>query len=286
MATQAHLSIGGLDLCLDGSESLRRALSLPGFDRFSSSTAPRHPLRISLDRHIDLPDCRWLHRFDLAEGQAEARFGIDIEGVYFHTFGNEGTLRFDSRQPDEVLCSGITQPDVLRFALWTAYSLAGLWHSALPIHASAVVYRDKAVPCLGESGTGKSTHTRLWVEHIEGCHLLNDDSPILSVADGTARLYGSPWSGKTPCYRQENFPVAALLRLEQAPHNSIRQLGTIEAFGALQPSCPPALAHDERCLDRIAAFLSTILEHTPVYRLQCLPDAEAAHLSFNTIYNT
>ena len=57
------------------------------------------------------------------------------------------------------------------------------------LHSVMVVKDGKAVLCLGESGTGKSTHTRLWRENIEGAHLLNDDSPILRVVDGTPYAY-------------------------------------------------------------------------------------------------
>ena len=54
----------------------------------------------------------------------------------------------------------------------------------LAIHSSCIVYRDKAVLFLGESGTGKSTHTRLWRENIPEAVLLNDDSPMIRVEDG------------------------------------------------------------------------------------------------------
>jgi len=284
MDSLQHLTIGGLDLLLEGGDTLRRALALPGMAVFSTPHTPAAPIHIVLDCSIALPPCRWLHRYNLAEGEAEGRFGIDSEGIYYHAFGDIGVLCYDRRQPDEIRCSGIDDPNILRFALWSAYCMVGLQRGALPIHASTVVWRDRAVLCLGESGTGKSTHTRLWINHIEGSYLLNDDSPILSVADGTVRVYGSPWSGKSPCFRQECHPVAALLRLEQAPHNTIHRLATIPSFAALQPSCPPTLAHDERCMDQLVDFVSKVIKKTPVYRLQCLPDPAAAALSHRTIF--
>ena len=138
--------------------------------------------------------------------------------------------------------------------------------------------------CLAESGTGKSTHTRLWLENIPGTYLLNDDSPIVAVEEGVVVVYGSPWSGKTPCYRQECVPVAALLRLEQKPENNIRQLGTVEAFTALQPSCPPCLMKDDPLQDALVDFVGRVIERVPAYRLGCRPDAEAARLSHDTIF--
>jgi hypothetical protein len=145
------------------------------------------------------------------------------------------------------------------------------------------VQQDKAVIFLGESGTGKSTHTRLWREHIEGAFLLNDDSPIVRIIDGVPTVFGSPWSGKTPCYKQEHYPLAACVRLSQAPYNKITRLKLVQAYAALHPSCPPDFAYDDHLYDHISATLGDILAEVPVYHLACLPDREAALLSHKTV---
>ena len=137
---------------------------------------------------------------------------------------------------------------------------------------------------LGESGTGKSTHTRLWRECIEDATLLNDDSPFLKIADGKAVVYGSPWSGKTPCYKNESYPLRAIVRLSQAPHNAIRQLKGVRAIGALLPSMPPAFAFDKELECRMIDILSATISAVPVYHLECLPDTDAAKLAYNTIF--
>lgn len=278
-------TIGGHTIALTGQSDVDLAAQLPGMSLFTAEETTREEIHVVLDADLTLPDCHWHHRFSIADDTPECRFGTDSEGVYFYSFGIGGLLRFDARQPDTVYCSHLGDANLLRYAFWTAYSMAGLHLGTLPVHASTVVHGGRAVLCLGESGTGKSTHTGLWIKHIQDCYLLNDDSPIVSVEDGQAVVYGSPWSGKTPCYRQERLPIAALLRLEQRPENSIRRLGTIEAFTALQPSCPPALAREERCLDHLVEFVSAVIGNVPVYRMGCLPNADAAQLSFNTIYN-
>ena len=280
---ETRLSIGGLTLALNGRESVALAMRIPGMEAFHTDAESGEVVELYLDEPLALPVCRGLHRFDIADGTAECCFGIDAEGVYHYTFGDEGRLRFDPRQPDTVRVSRLADPNLLRFALWTAYAMAGLHRSAVPVHSSVVVCQGRAVLCLGESGTGKSTHTGLWLKHIEGSHLLNDDSPILRTEGNEVVVYGSPWSGKAPCFRQERVPVAALLRLEQKPENRIRRLGTLEAFTALHPSCPPALAHDERCTDLVVDFIGRVISRVPVYRLGCLPDADAARLAYNTI---
>jgi hypothetical protein len=169
--------------------------------------------------------------------------------------------------------------------LWMAYGMAFAKDMTVAVHSSAISYNGQAVLFLGESGTGKSTHTRLWTQNIKGAGLINDDSPILRVENNTVYAYGSPWSGKTPCYRTEKYPVAAIVRLSQAPHNSIKKLKIPEALAALHPSCPPAFAYDNVLYDGISATISAILEKTPVFHLECLADPDAAYTSFGAIFS-
>lgn len=172
-----------------------------------------------------------------------------------------------------------------RFALWVAYGLMTLQRETLAIHSSCIVYQDKAVLFLGESGTGKSTHTRLWREHIEGAVLLNDDSPMIRVEEGKVWAYGSAWSGKTPCYKQERYELAACVRLSQAPYNRIQKLSVLQAYGAIHPSCAPEFAYDDVLYDHVSRIIGEILAVVPCYHLACLPDRDAALLSCQTLFS-
>jgi len=171
-----------------------------------------------------------------------------------------------------------------RFALWVGYGLMTLSAATLAIHSSCIIYKDKAVLFLGESGTGKSTHTRLWREHIPGAVLLNDDSPVIRVEDGKVWAYGSAWSGKTPCYKNERYELQGCVRLSQAPSNRIRKLTVLQAYGALHPSCAPEFAYDGTLYDEVSRTLGQILSVVPCYHLACLPDGDAARLSCLTLF--
>ncbi len=179
---------------------------------------------------------------------------------------------------------GNVSPRLLRFAIWMAYGIMTAAEYTASLHSSCIVWQGKAVLFLGESGTGKSTHTSLWLKHIEGSRLLNDDSPMVRYEDGEVWVYGSPWSGKTPCYKAERYPLAACVRLSQAPQNAIRKLNIIQAMAALHPSTPPAFAYDSDLYDGISRLLDKILSHVPVYHLACLPNKEAAELSCQTVW--
>ena len=206
-------------------------------------------------------------------------------GYRFIMSGNNEMLSVDMEQDGRhARFNGCFSEPLLRFACWVAYGLAVLPYQTVAIHASAIQYQGRSVLFLGESGTGKSTHTRLWCRHVSGAQLLNDDSPILRLVDGRPVVFGSPWSGKTACFRNEHFPLAACVRLSQAPYNKIHRLRTVAGFAALHPSCPPAFAHDENLYDPVSDFLSDVLKAVPVFHLECLPDAAAAQLSRQTLF--
>ena len=185
----------------------------------------------------------------------------------------------------EVQIKGNLAVRLCRFAWWVGYGLKTLPYDTVAIHSSCSIFRDRSVLFLGESGTGKSTHTRLWRENIDGAELLNDDSPNIKVENGSVWAYGSPWSGKTPCYKQERYELKACVRLSQAPYNSIRKLSVLEAYGAIHPSCPPEFAYDDRLCDCLSNFMDKLLSNVPFYHLACLPDKEACLLSYKTLFN-
>lgn len=168
-------------------------------------------------------------------------------------------------------------------ALMVLYALATAdKHTAL-FHSSVVSYQDKAYMFLGKSGTGKSTHSRLWLKYIEGTELMNDDNPVVRIHDdGTICVYGSPWSGKTPCYRNVNYPLGAIVLLNQAPQNIIRRLGPIEAYAALMTSVS-GKRWDGRLADGLHETENLLVTHAPIWHLDCLPDEDAAKVCCKAI---
>lgn len=271
--------IAGFTFGIEGPAQEQMLEAVPGFDVFQSVLEPECIVRFSdqMERQPFVP----LHEFDYDEGALRCRFGRSGE-TYLFEMGDILFLRYEGGSIIEARHTG--NASSLRFALWTAYSLFGLARQVIPIHASVVVKDHKAVLFLGESGTGKSTHTRLWLHHIPGTHLLNDDSPMLSLHQGRLLANGSPWSGKTDCYVDQSCPVAAIVRLYQAPENQIQRLSTIKALAAVQPSLPPAFAHEDEAFSRTFEMLNLILTQAPVYRMGCLPDAAAAQMAFQTVF--
>lgn len=286
--------IAGCRIRTAGSDSDLVALGLKAFRPFEVAYDPATPtaaiIEMNLSPHIDAERVRELTRFDLEGwGGAECIFGRTDKDYVLHIAGPDGgeLLFVYNRESNRAQCNvsrDVPDMSAVRFGLWFMTALATVGHDVTPVHSSAIVCNGRAVLFLGESGTGKSTHTRLWRENIAGAVLLNDDSPFIGFVDGRATAFGAPWSGKTPCYKQEQYPIAAIVRLSQAPHNAIRPLRSVHAIGALLPSLTPAFGYDDELQDRMLATLSKIISQVPVYHLECLPDAAAARLSYDTVF--
>lgn len=281
-------SIGGHRIKVSGEKEIDLLLAMPSFPLFvDNGVEDSVDWSIDMGIHVELEESATeLYSFVFDAKKAQCKFLKKDNVFYFTMTSYEEKLCLSYvRGGNHVIVSPSSDSDFLRFALWFSFTLLSASFKTTMIHASTIVYRDKAVLFLGESGTGKSTHTRLWRKHFEGASLLNDDSPIIAIVNGTPIVYGSPWSGKTHCYHNEMYPLAGIVRLSQAPKNSIRKLRTIEAFTAIQPSCPPALSYDEKFSDDIVNLISAILQTIPVFHLACLPDVEAAKMSRNAIFN-
>ena len=163
-----------------------------------------------------------------------------------------------------------------------AYSQRVLHHDGFSIHASTVVKDGKGFLFLGKSGTGKSTHSRLWKEVWKEVELLNDDNPIVRRIDGRWWVYGSPWSGKTPCYKQERAPLQGMVRLRQAPENRWLPVQGVKAWTTVYPSC--AVIYQEGSLyERLRSTLNRLVTDVTIGRMECLPNTEAAELSWKNM---
>jgi len=263
--------------------------SLPGFDFFVSEKTDNEPLLL-----IEPDDT-------LRDWAVSPVFTSEYDGVSYDLSYKNHTYRFRMKQSEDhcllaeirregagfraaILGTSFFNDLSLQYACWILFGIAALSRQTVSIHASAVMVQGKSVLFLGESGTGKSTQTGLWLNHIPETELLNDDSPFIRVeSDGNIRIYGSPWSGKTAYYKNRHTPVAAFIRLSQAPYNRIRRLNGIEAIAALLPSCPFAFAYDKPLSDLIYSIVSLTLRQVPVYHLECLPDSDAVRLSYSTL---
>ena len=142
-------------------------------------------------------DYRELDIFEFPDADADCRFGTDAAGYLLEMTPRDGSApaRYRMAYGAAAARSDITpghNPALFRFGVWILFNIAALPLGAVAFHSSVIRYRGRGVLFLGESGTGKSTHTRLWREHIPGAELLNDDSRLRPIESIGALLPSAP----------------------------------------------------------------------------------------------
>jgi len=228
---------------------------------------------------------------------------LNDEAPYFWMFSKEeGRYRFgfsySKKHPDCILVPSDDYRDnvvyvpmayaerVAEFALSNALMLLYTFNTTpldtLMVHASVIGYDGGAYMFLGRSGTGKSTHSRQWLENIDGTTLLNDDNPVVRVIGDDVYIYGTPWSGKTPCYKNESLALKAVVRLSQAPHNMIRQLPPLRSYASLMPACS-CMRWDRKSTDALHKTVEKVISKVAGWHLECLPDADAAYTCHSAV---
>lgn len=150
------------------------------------------------------------------------------------------------------------------------------------LHASAVVMDGRAYLFSAPCGTGKSTHTKLWLEVFgDRAYILNDDKPAIRFEDGEWYAYGTPWSGKNDISVNTRVPVAGICFLRQAKENTIAPLGGAKAvFSLLEQTARPTGAE---LREQLMELLDRLLAHVPVWQMTCNMEPRAAVVSYEAM---
>ena len=163
-------------------------------------------------------------------------------------------------------------------ALYRKVALPLLERDTLVFHGSVVALNGRAYLFTAPSGTGKTTHTRLWLENIEGSYVLNGDKPLLRLTGERTLVCGTPWQGKENYGCREILPLDAICVLERAKENRIERIDLGGALPTLfrqthTPSDPSAIAKTTSLIGKIAGTVR-------LYRMGCNMDPEAARVSY------
>lgn len=151
----------------------------------------------------------------------------------------------------------------------------------LMLHCSFIMHKEKALLFSAPSETGKSTQARLWKDCF-GAEIVNDDRAAVTVENGYCFSHGVPFSGTSDICNNRSSQTGAIIVLSQGKENKISLLSHSEAFMHLYPQI--SVHHWEKsCVDKASRLLLCVIEHTPVYKLSCLPDRSAADLLYNTL---
>lgn len=170
--------------------------------------------------------------------------------------------------------------DVVSSLLRMVYSQAIIPHGGISVHASSVILDGKAYLFMGKSGTGKSTHSALWIKSFQGCELMNDDNPTILISNNIVMASGTPWSGKTPCYKDVIAPVGGIVKLKQAKFNIFSTCDGFQAFINMLSGCS-VIRKDVTLQNEMHRTLALVAELVTVGVMECLPDEDAAFVCRN-----
>ncbi len=194
-----------------------------------------------------------------------------------HITGSTAQVKLNGEKSSLCIYSGFTNAMILSYINFT------IPHNTLIIHASAILKDGEAHLFIGKSGTGKSTHSQMWLDSIPATELLNDDHPVIRCHEnGEVRAYGSPWSGKTPCYRNLSAPLRAIVRIKRADYNKLTRLRAIHGYASVTSSCIGGQWDKELLTSKVNA-LESIITRVGCYQMECLPNNDAARCCYTTL---
>lgn len=274
-----YYRVAGIVFRVDLPESIGPERSLRSFRNFLCGEAgPDFTFTLRERGEMTFPETVTIDESDSDLGHVV--LGRAVSGHYVTEIGGRHKMLSDSEFIDNMAEIDLDAPDArasIVSMLRIAFSQAALKLKGISLHASAVVLEGRAFLFLGSSGTGKSTHSALWLKNFTGARLLNDDNPALRLEDGKVMAYGTPWSGKTPCYVNEKWPVGGIVRLRQAPYNRFTECVDIDSFVNILPSCS-AVRGDRLLQTRLHDTLAEICAEIRTGILECRPDDGAAIL--------
>ena len=160
-------------------------------------------------------------------------------------------------------------------------------HNGMVLHSSCILYQGQAVLFSAPSGTGKSTHTRLWKQYYPETVIFNDDLPAIRMKKDksgqvTPIAYGTPWCGKTQTNENISAPIRAIVFLKQAAQNEIRRVNGAEAAFLLMQGIRKHVLPDmmQKSLDNASELVSLV----PTYELSCNISREAVETVKNILF--
>ena len=191
-------------------------------------------------------------------------------------FGENGTLPClitDSNYLTPRVYKKCADDDV-RFLVRTAFECRFIHESIVSLHAACVEDGSCAVCFTGDSGVGKSTRAKTWVDTL-GAEFISGDRPAVRLEENGSVACGVPWDGKEQIFRNVERPLRAILEVRRAPFTRLRRLSAEQAYRVLVRQCfIPMWDPDTAALAMVN--VKRLCRITPVYRLFCGPDAEAA----------
>lgn len=205
---------------------------------------------------------------------------VDVDDVDFQVSVSDLEFKTERQNSDSSLSDGYIES----ICIYRSIAKQLPYHNAFVLHCAAVEYDGKAFCFAAKSGTGKTTHIRLWRKLLgDKVTPINGDKPIVRIINNEIYVFGTPWSGKEMFNTNTFAPLKAVCFLSQSNTNSISPLNKHQALTLLLNHI---FVSDKAETNEITLqLLSPFINKTSFWALKCNISEEAAKLSFDTMYN-
>lgn len=184
---------------------------------------------------------------------------------------------------EQALSTDNNFPPTYLETLATLRKLAEIWpsYNRILMHGASIEYHGQAYLFTAPSGTGKSTHIRLWKKYLgDDVKIVNGDKPFISL-DGEPLIYGAPWAGKENWHRNCSAPLAGICFVQRGTENSIRKMEASECLPLLFKQV--YLPSDALAAGLTLELIDTLIKKVPLYLLTCDISEEAVCCSFEAL---
>ena len=210
----------------------------------------------------------------------------------FHVMTSQADIEFEREKSiREAMIEGIPPQDypddyLETLAVYREIAMEMLRYDTVLMHGAVVGIRNgtegKAVLFTAQSGVGKTTHLRLWLDQIPGAFVVNGDKPLLRFRDGNWQACGTPWAGKEGMQTNAILPLSAICFLERGNQNMIERVSFMECYPLLLQQI--YRSSDPEKIVKTMELLKKIGEVVPLYRLKCTMEKEAAWVAYEGIF--
>ena len=155
-------------------------------------------------------------------------------------------------------------------------------YDTILMHGSCISVDGSAYLFTAKSGTGKSTHTKLWRELLGSrAVMVNDDKPLIRITRDGVIVYGTPWNGKHRLGENIAVPLKAICILKRAEENTIYPISAIEAYPMLLQQVYRPL--DAAAMQKTLKLIDGMTQHVSFWELGCNMSLEAAQTAYQAM---
>lgn len=217
--------------------------------------------------------------------------GISCEHTYTfdqcrNYLSDEKPVIFARADDGDISCSmeksGISRDAAESFAVYKSVADQLSRFDRLVFHGAAITYEERGYLFSAPSGTGKTTHIKLWKKcFADKVDTINGDKPIISAERDGIYIHGTPWAGKEGWNQNSSAPLNGICFIRQSAENRIKRLSPDKCLGMILPQV--YIPKESGAAGETLELLDRILKNVPVYMLDCDISEEAVKCSFEAM---